>query len=204
MARSRLIGFPILVAALVWVSASSAQMTQDQMAEMILSSARKAYNEKQYPVAATRFREFIAKFGNHKDTPVARYGLALTLLEGPERDHNAALEQRLGAALGNCRRGPTREQSRNRDTLQKNSTFHVSPSHRLKSWRFPIGSFSARDASQPPTKLPNVDNAILCKRGVYLPRYMTAFAEMAARILGCEPLASNRAAAPRRPRRVST
>jgi len=70
----------------------AAQVTPDQMAEMILNSARKAYNDKTYPLAVARFKEYLAKFGNHKDAPVARYGLALALLEGPDKDYQAALE----------------------------------------------------------------------------------------------------------------
>ncbi len=79
--------------ALVGVSAASGQVTPEQMAEMTLNSAKKAYNEKQYPVAVQRYREYLAKFGNHKDVPQGRYGLVLALLDGPEKDHNAAFEQ---------------------------------------------------------------------------------------------------------------
>jgi cellulose synthase operon protein C len=78
---------------LAWVAAASAQLTPDQMAQMVLDSAKKAYNEKNYPVAVQRFREFLAKFGNHKDLPAARYGLALALLDGNPKDYNGALEQ---------------------------------------------------------------------------------------------------------------
>jgi TolA-binding protein len=59
---------------------------------MLLASARRAYNEKNYPFAAQRFKEFLDKFGNHKDAPSARYGLALALLDGPERDYQRALD----------------------------------------------------------------------------------------------------------------
>jgi cellulose synthase operon protein C len=96
------LGFGLLIAAwlLLPLSSASAQVPPDQTADMILDSARRAYNEKNYPFAVTRFREFLAKFGNHKDVPSARYGLALSLLESPERDYNGALEQ-LQALLGN-------------------------------------------------------------------------------------------------------
>jgi TolA-binding protein len=77
-----------------------AQVPPDQAAAMLLDSARRAYNEKNYPFAVARFREFLGKFGNHKEAPAARYGLALALLEGPERDYNAAVEQ-LQPLLGN-------------------------------------------------------------------------------------------------------
>src|SRR5438105_3432827 len=73
-------------------SAAPAQVTPEQAADMLLASARRAYNEKNYPFAADRFREFLAKYGNHKDVNAARYGLALALLDGP-KDYNGAVEQ---------------------------------------------------------------------------------------------------------------
>ena len=69
---------------------ATAQVTPDQAAEMTLNSARKLFNEKKYQPAAARFREFLAKFGGHKDAPAARYGLALSLLESPERNYAEA------------------------------------------------------------------------------------------------------------------
>ena len=62
--------------------------TPDQVAEMLLSSARKGYNEKQYSFAQARFREFLQKFGGHKEASAARYGLGLAILDGPEKDRN--------------------------------------------------------------------------------------------------------------------
>jgi TolA-binding protein len=70
----------------------AAQVAPEQAAEMLLTSARGAFNKKDYPFAAQRFKEFLDKFGSHKEAPAARYGLALCLLEGPERDHQRALE----------------------------------------------------------------------------------------------------------------
>ena len=77
----------------VWLATSSwsaAQMTPEQQAELLLNSARKAYNEKNHVFAATKFREYLSKFPNAKDVPAARYGLALTLLEGPEKKYDEA------------------------------------------------------------------------------------------------------------------
>jgi TolA-binding protein len=65
---------------------ATAQVTPEQAAEMILNSARKSFNEKNYPVAGARFREFLTKFANHKDASSAKYSLALCLLESPERN----------------------------------------------------------------------------------------------------------------------
>jgi cellulose synthase operon protein C len=79
-----------LLAGLAVAGPAQAQLTPDQMAEMLLGSARKAYNEKNYPFAAGKFREFIGKFGNHKDAPAARYGLALVLIEGFDKNYNEA------------------------------------------------------------------------------------------------------------------
>jgi TolA-binding protein len=76
-----------------------AQVTPEQAADMLLTSARRAYNEKNYPFAAARFREFLTKFPGHKEVPAVRYGLALSLVDGPERDYDKAIEQ-LNALAG--------------------------------------------------------------------------------------------------------
>ena len=55
--------------------------------------ARLAYNQKNYPFAADRFREFLGKYGQHKEVLSARYGLALCLIEGPAKDYPAAIDQ---------------------------------------------------------------------------------------------------------------
>jgi TolA-binding protein len=68
-------------------------MTPDQAAAMLLASARRAYNEKNHAFAAARFRDFIARFPAHKEISSARFGLALCLIEGPERDYDKGLEQ---------------------------------------------------------------------------------------------------------------
>src|SRR5262245_47994771 len=77
-----------------------AQVTPEQMAEMLLNSARKAHNDKNYPFAQAKFREFLTKFPGHKEAADARYGLALTLIEGPEKKFEEArdLLQPLAAA----------------------------------------------------------------------------------------------------------
>jgi TolA-binding protein len=72
---------------------SAQQLTPEQQADMMLAAARKAYNEKNYPFAVGRFREFLTRFGNHKEVPTARYQLGLALLEIPERDYAGAVEQ---------------------------------------------------------------------------------------------------------------
>src|SRR5436853_7666738 len=89
-------GLLVLIAAPV-----SAQLTPDQAADMLLTSARKGFNDKNYPFAATRFREFLTKFGGHKDATSARYGLALALLEAPEKDRNhGEIQQLFTTVLG--------------------------------------------------------------------------------------------------------
>src|SRR5262249_48994224 len=82
-----------LAVVLVWAAALPAQLKPDQAAEMLLASASRAYNEKNYPFAAERFREFLARYGNHREANSARYGLALSILEGPDKDYAKALEQ---------------------------------------------------------------------------------------------------------------
>src|SRR5262245_12591491 len=76
-----LLAIPLVLAALLGAAAhAAAQMTPDQAAELMLNSARKAYNEKNHAFAAARFREFLGRFGGHKQAASARYGLALCLL----------------------------------------------------------------------------------------------------------------------------
>ena len=69
-----------------------AQVPAETQAEMILTSARKAFNEANYPVAVQRFTEFLQKFGGHAQANAARYGLGLAYLEAPERNYEKALE----------------------------------------------------------------------------------------------------------------
>jgi TolA-binding protein len=53
----------------------------------LLNNAKKAYADKNFPAAAKTYRDFLAKFADHKDAVTARYGLALCLLEEPNPDH---------------------------------------------------------------------------------------------------------------------
>lgn len=87
------LGLVVLGLILVGTTVLVAQTTPEQATEMLLNSARKAYNEKNYPFASDRFREFLQKFGGHKEAPSARYGLALSLIERPEKDYQGAIEQ---------------------------------------------------------------------------------------------------------------
>jgi TolA-binding protein len=87
-----------LFASLFTASVAVAQLTPDQQAEMLLNSARKAYNEKNYAFATAKFREYLGKFGNHKEVASGRYGLALTLIEGPEKKYDEARDILQGLA----------------------------------------------------------------------------------------------------------
>ncbi len=66
-------------------------LTPEEQAAMVLASARRTYQEGNYPAAIDRFKEFIAKYGGHKDAAAARYGLALALVEGP-REYQLAID----------------------------------------------------------------------------------------------------------------
>lgn len=72
-------------------SATAQQLTDNDKAVMLLASAQRAYNEKQLPFAIERFREFLQKYGGHKDVQHARYGLGVALLELPQRDDKTYL-----------------------------------------------------------------------------------------------------------------
>jgi cellulose synthase operon protein C len=71
---------------------ASAQPTPDQQATMLLDAGRKAYNDSNFPFAADRFREFLTKFGSHKDIHAARFGLGLALLDIQPPDYQKAME----------------------------------------------------------------------------------------------------------------
>jgi TolA-binding protein len=92
-------GMVAALVVLVAVPAMQAQVPAEQAAQMLLTAARQAYNQKEFKFAADRFREFLAKHANHKKVPAARYGLALALVEGPDRDYAGAIEQ-LNALAG--------------------------------------------------------------------------------------------------------
>ena len=78
----------VLLLPMLALTAPVLGQTPDQVAEMLLSSARKGYNEKQHSFAQARFREFLQKFGGHKEASAARYGLGVAILDGPQKDRN--------------------------------------------------------------------------------------------------------------------
>lgn len=90
----------LVLSVALFVISSPAQVASDQAARMVLDAARRAYNEKQYPFAANQFRQFLAKYGSHPDAPQARYGLALSLMEGNERNYQQAADE-LAQIAGN-------------------------------------------------------------------------------------------------------
>lgn len=59
---------------------------------MVLNAARAAYNQQDYAFAADKFREFLRIGSGRADMLSARYGLALCLVEGPEKDYRTAVE----------------------------------------------------------------------------------------------------------------
>ena len=74
------------------IGTASAQPSADQQAEMLLNTARKAYADANPQFAAEKFREFLGKYGAHKDANSARYGLGLALLDLSDRDYQKALD----------------------------------------------------------------------------------------------------------------
>lgn len=70
----------------------AAPLKPEEMAAQVLNAANRAYNEKQFGPAAERYREYLKTFSNQKDVNLARYGLALCLLEAPQKDYKGAIE----------------------------------------------------------------------------------------------------------------
>src|SRR5436190_23661237 len=82
----------VLVCAILFRPAAAQQLKPEEAAAQLLASANKAYDEKQFPFAIERFRQYLKDFGGQKDANPARYGLALALLEGPQKDYKSAIE----------------------------------------------------------------------------------------------------------------
>ena len=91
-APSRTLPGLVLASALLAGPAAGQPPTPDQQAEMLLAAGRKAYTDHNPQFAAEKFREFLGKYGGHKDANAARYGLGLALLDLPDRDYAKALE----------------------------------------------------------------------------------------------------------------
>jgi tetratricopeptide (TPR) repeat protein len=78
-----------------------AQVPPDQQADMILTSAKKAQADGNFPFAIQRYGEFLQKFGNHPQANQARYQLAVVYINSPERNFDKALEA-LTPIVGNA------------------------------------------------------------------------------------------------------
>ena len=91
----------VLLAVVLWGAAAArgGQLTPDEAATLVLDGARRAHNEKNYAVAAERFREFLRLYRGRPGEAAAYYGLGLTLLKAPQRDYKGAAE-----ALGQASR----------------------------------------------------------------------------------------------------
>jgi TolA-binding protein len=90
--RAGLLSIVMVLAASI-PPAPAQQLGQDAAAQMLLDSARRACNEGKHSFAADRFRDFLRQYGGHKDAPAARYGLAIVLLEQPQKDFQAAISE---------------------------------------------------------------------------------------------------------------
>ena len=72
------------LALLVGIAVVSSGVGQNaDPAAPVLAAAKKAQADKNYPAAVKSYRDFLAKFADHKEVPAARYGLAVCLLEDP-------------------------------------------------------------------------------------------------------------------------
>ena len=74
------------------IALGQAPLKPEEMAAQVANAGNKAYNEKQFPVAIERYREYLKTFSNQKDVTQVRYGLALCLLEAPQKDYKVAVE----------------------------------------------------------------------------------------------------------------
>ncbi|MDB5300570.1 MAG: hypothetical protein JWO87_2233 [Phycisphaerales bacterium] len=68
------------------------QLSPDDAATLELNTARRAFNEHNYPHAADRFKEFLAAHGGHPEAASAWYGLGLSIVSSPQPDYLGAAE----------------------------------------------------------------------------------------------------------------
>ena len=93
------VGVLVLIVGVFCVTAALGQQpTPDQQAAQLLDAAKRAYNERNLPFAADRFRQFLQQYGNHKDAHFARLGLGIAILESPQPNPQQAIEQLRPAA----------------------------------------------------------------------------------------------------------
>ena len=76
----------------------------DEVAGIVLNSARRAYNDGEFGFAAARFGEFLARFEKHPDALQARFGLGLAIVDSGAADEKAyqtVVEQLTAVAAAN-------------------------------------------------------------------------------------------------------
>jgi len=85
------VAIPVLGALLLAVPlcARAQQLSKEQAAQLLLDSARRAYNEGKYDFAAQRFGEYVRQYRDYGGRYAAQYGLAMCLLTRPQRDYQA-------------------------------------------------------------------------------------------------------------------
>jgi tetratricopeptide (TPR) repeat protein len=67
------------------------QQEQDKRAAAVLNEAKQAYEQKNYGQSVAKYREFVAQFPKRPELTAAQYGLAMGLVEMPDRDWNALI-----------------------------------------------------------------------------------------------------------------
>lgn len=83
---------------LLILSAAAQPSDQVKQAEGLLRQAQQSYNEGKTQAAIQQFSDYLAKFSDQKNRSAARLGLALALLDMPQRDYPKAMEQLTSAA----------------------------------------------------------------------------------------------------------
>ncbi len=74
------------------LAAAPQQLTAEGAALLKLDAGRRAFNEKNYQLAAAGFKDFLANNSGHQEAAGAWYGLGLCILQTPHPDFNAAVD----------------------------------------------------------------------------------------------------------------
>ncbi|MCE9532725.1 MAG: tetratricopeptide repeat protein [Planctomycetes bacterium] len=92
--------FLLLLASGIHSTLVQAQVPAEQAADLVINAARKAQNDGNYPFAITKYQEYIQKYANQPQVNAARYGLAVCMIDGPDRNYEKAIEP-LNQLVGN-------------------------------------------------------------------------------------------------------
>ena len=159
MGKSRFCAIAALGLLILTFGTTHGQQSADQQAEVLLNTARKAYGDANFTFATEKFREFLTKFGGHKEINAARYGLGLATrpsraglsersMRSPRRP---TTDSRPPALLRVCRAGLGHKGDRGgARQAKRDATAAASNGHFTEAGKFLVRAREEFDKKSPP------------------------------------------------------